>query len=96
MLYSSPSPEYLERTTITESTALLTTSPRDITERATTMITTAADVDNGEIKFKDVLNMSTATMLLPTAVTATTTLSSMLGQTQQPSDWNRKYTHMRV
>uniref|UniRef100_A0ABK9NDY7 Major facilitator superfamily associated domain-containing protein n=1 Tax=Glossina morsitans morsitans TaxID=37546 RepID=A0ABK9NDY7_GLOMM len=89
MLYSSPSPEYLERTTITESTAMLTTSPRDITERATTMITTAADVDNGEIKFKDVLNMSTATMLLPTAVTATTTLSSMLGQTQQPSDWNQ-------
>uniref|UniRef100_A0A1B0GGN2 Major facilitator superfamily associated domain-containing protein n=1 Tax=Glossina pallidipes TaxID=7398 RepID=A0A1B0GGN2_GLOPL len=88
-LYSSPSPEYLERTTITESTSMLTTSPRDITERATTMITTAADVDNGEIKFKDVLNMSTATMLLPTAVTATTTLSSMLGQTQQPSDWNQ-------
>ncbi|KAL9926502.1 uncharacterized protein LOC119635374 isoform X2 [Glossina fuscipes] len=90
ILYSSPSPEYLERTTITESTSMLTTSSRDITEGATTMITTMAHADNGEINFKDVLNMSTATMLLPTAVTATTTtLSSMLGQTQQPSDWNQ-------
>uniref|UniRef100_A0A1A9WZP3 Major facilitator superfamily associated domain-containing protein n=1 Tax=Glossina brevipalpis TaxID=37001 RepID=A0A1A9WZP3_9MUSC len=88
-LYSAPLPEYFKIATTSEPSSMLTVSAKNIAETVTT--TLVADADNGKIKFKEVLNVSTTTTLLPSTVTAKTTLSSMLGQSQQSNDWNRAH-----